>query len=63
MAKNAPNLAIPMTNSKCPYFFKIKHTDMNKTVKVLKIKNKAMCTVPCLKITAQKMARSEIHKK
>jgi len=52
-----------MTNSKCPYFFKIKHTDMNKTVKVLKIKNKAMCTVPCLKITAQKMARSEIHKK
>jgi len=36
---------------------------MIKTVKVLKIKNKAMCTLPCLIRTAQKMARCEIHKK
>lgn len=36
---------------------------MTKTVKVIKIKNKAMSTVPCLITAAQKMARSEIHKK
>jgi hypothetical protein len=63
LAKNAPNLAIPRCNShdkQCvPYFFKL-----NILIQpVLKIKNKATCSVPCLIRTAQKITRSEIHKK
>jgi hypothetical protein len=44
----------PLQTVSVPHFFKIQHSDMTKTVKVLKIKNKAMCIVPCLIRTVQK---------
>lgn len=44
----------PWQTVSVPYFFKIQHSDMTKTVKDLKIQNKAMCIVPCLVRTVQK---------
>jgi hypothetical protein len=60
--KNAPNLAIPMTNIKCSIFFNSTFW-YDQNCKSFKNQEQSHVHCSCLIITAQKIARSEIHKK